>query len=101
MTPVVDSPISGWLSLTQVGWGTRLDLECGYAEEGGGYHDPSSLIYTMYVRTADGRTERVASWKGVPGKTLRLSAATASDVKNITDVEVRTADGDTVLLRLG
>ena len=33
MTPVGAEPISGWLSLTQVGWGTRLDLTCSYAQE--------------------------------------------------------------------
>jgi putative zinc finger protein len=97
LTPVGAEPISGWLSLTQVAWGTRLDLECSYAEESDAYRDPSWSTYTMYVHTTDGRTERVASWKAVPGKTMRLSAATASDVDDITDVEVRTAAGDTVL----
>ena len=97
MTPVGPEPISGWLSLTQVGWGTRLDLECSYAQESDAYRDPSWSTYTMYVHTADGGTEQVASWKAVPGKTMRLSAATASDVDDITDVEVRTAAGATVL----
>jgi hypothetical protein len=97
MTPVGPEPISGWLSLTQVGWGTRLDLECSYAQQSDDYRDPSWSTYTMYVHTTDGRTERVASWKAVPGKTMRLSGATASDVDDITDVEVRTAAGDTVL----
>jgi hypothetical protein len=97
MTPVGTEPISGWLSLTQVGWGTRLDLECSYAQESDAYRDPSWSTYTMYVHTADGGTEQVASWKAVPGKTMRLSAATASDVDDITDVEVRTAAGATVL----
>jgi hypothetical protein len=97
MTPVGLEPISGWLSLTQVGWGTRLDLECSYASQIEGYSGPSWSTYTMYVRTTDGRTERVASWKAVPGKTMKLSAATASDVDEITNVQVRTAAGKTVL----
>ena len=97
MTPVGPEPISGWLSLTQVGWGTRLDLECSYAQQIEGYSDPSWSTYTMYVHTTDGHTERVASWKAVPGKTMKLSAATASDVDDITNVEVRTAAGKTVL----
>jgi Putative zinc-finger len=97
MTPVGPEPISGWLSLTQVGWGTRLDLECSYAQESDAYRDPTWSTYTMYVHTVDGGTERVASWKAVPGKTMRLSAATASDRDDITDVEVRTAAGATVL----
>jgi hypothetical protein len=97
MTPVGSEPISGWLSLTQVGWGTRLDLECTYAEEDEAYRDPTWSTYTMYVTTADGATEQVASWKAVPGKTMRLSGATAADADDITNVEVRTDAGDTVL----
>jgi Putative zinc-finger len=87
--------ISGWLSLTQVGWGTRLDLTCTYGDSD--WNDPRWSTYTMYVQTADGSVERVASWKVVPGKELHIEAATAADVKDISDVQVRTASGATVL----
>jgi hypothetical protein len=95
--PVGAEPISGWLSLTQVGWGTRLDLTCSYAEESDDWQDPSWSTYTMYVTRADGSVEQVASWKGLPGKTMHLTAATSADAKEIEDVQVRTADGSTVL----
>jgi len=88
--------ISGWLSLTQVGWGTRLDLTCTYGEDSD-WQDPSWSTYTMYVQTTDGRVERVASWKVVPGKQMHLAAATATDVSDISNVQVRTAGGATVL----
>jgi hypothetical protein len=97
MKPVGNEPISGWISLTQVGWGTRLDLDCSYAAESDDYSDPTWSTYTMYVHTADGNVEQVASWKAVPGKEMHLAAATASDADDITDVEVRTAAGGTVL----
>jgi hypothetical protein len=83
-------PISGWLSMTPVGWGTRLDLTCSYADEGSDvYHDQAPPTYTMFVTRADGSTEQVASWKALPGKTMHLSAATAATTDAITDVEVR------------
>jgi hypothetical protein len=88
--------ISGWLSMTQVGWGTRLDLTCTYGEDSD-WQDPSWSSYTMYVQTTDGDVERVASWKVVPGKQMHLAAATATDVSDISDVQVRTAGGATVL----
>ncbi|HEX5087792.1 MAG TPA: zf-HC2 domain-containing protein [Nocardioides sp.] len=88
--------ISGWLSLTQVGWGTRLDLTCTYGEDND-WQDPRWSTYTMYVQTTDGEVERVASWKVVPGKELHISAATAADTEDISDVQVRTASGATVL----
>jgi hypothetical protein len=97
MKPIGNEPISGWISMTTVGWGTRLDLDCSYAQDSDDYSDPAWSTYTMYVTTADGTVEQVASWKALPGKEMHLAAATASDVDDITDVQVRTAAGDTVL----
>ena len=90
--------ISGWLSMTQVGWGTRLDLTCSYGDgDSGDWQDPKWSTYMMYVQTSDGRVEQVASWKVVPGKEMHLEAATSADVDDISDVQVRTASGATVL----
>jgi hypothetical protein len=97
MRPVGDEPISGWLALTQVGWGTRLDLTCSYATDSHDYDDPTWSTYTMYVHTANGSIERVASWRALPGKTMQLAAATAAERAEITSVEVRTSSGETVL----
>ena len=79
LRPVGAEPISGWVSLTPVGWGTRLDLTCSYADddgEGSTWSD-GPPTYAMYVTRTDGSTERVASWRGLPGKTMHLAAATA------------------------
>lgn len=98
LRPVGDEPISGWVSLTPVGWGTRLDLTCSYADASGDYADPSWSTYVMLVHTADGEVEQVASWKALPGKTMHLSGATAADRDDITSIEVVTAAGEPVLL---
>ena len=87
------------MSLTQVGWGTRLDLTCSYADddaEGSTWID-GDPTYAMYITRTDGSTERVASWRGLPGKTMHLAAATAADAADVASVEVRTASGATVL----
>ena len=97
MRPVGDEPISGWVSLTTVGWGTRLDLTCSYADESGDYADPSWSTYTMLVHTADGDVEQVASWKALPGKTMHLAGATAADRDDIVSVEILTSAGEPVL----
>jgi Putative zinc-finger len=97
MQPVGDTSISGWLSLTEVGWGTRLDLTCSYATDSQNYDDPSWSTYAMYVHTADGAVEQVASWRALPGKTMQLSGATAALRADITSVEVRTSSGERVL----
>ncbi len=49
------------------------------------------------LRTRDGGTEQVASWKGLPGKTMHLTGATALTTDEIASVEVLTADGQPVL----
>ncbi len=99
MQPVGAEPISGWLSLTQVGWGTRLDLTCSYATDGHEYYgEPGGSTYSLHVRTRDGGLERVASWKALPGETMQVTGATAADRDDIVRVVVRTAGGQPVLV---
>ncbi len=100
MTPVNSgTTMSANLAMTSVAWGTRLDLVCRYAEhDGWAAADDSS--YVMTVRTRGGDVEQVATWKALPGRTMHLSAATATGRADIASVEIRTADG-TPVLRLG
>lgn len=101
MTPVGAQGVTGWLALTSVAWGTRLDLTCSYAVPDGGYQQGGPPTYEMVVLTRDGRSERVASWQGVPGRTLTITGATAAVVDDIVSVEVRTGDGQRVLRLIG
>ncbi len=94
LSPVASVDMEATVALRPVAWGTRLDLRCSYPE-GTGYRSPSA--YRLVVRTRDGRTEQVASWRSVPGRSMRLSAATAARRGEITAVEVRTDDGRPVL----
>lgn len=93
-TPVGTVPISGWVSLTRVGWGTRLDLTCSYADE---HRYGEKVGYTMFVTRKDGHSEQVASWSARPGKALHIAAATSADVDDIKSVDVRTVSGREVL----
>ena len=98
MVPVGQAPVRATLAFESVAWGTRLDLTCTYftpaAHE---YGPPRAVEYAMFVRTRDGRTEQVATWRALPGKTMQLTAATAAGRDNIASVEVRTARGTPVL----
>jgi hypothetical protein len=96
LTPVGAQPISGWVSLTPVKWGTRLDLDCTYATASPGYSD-TTWTYSMVVTRADGSTEEVTSWRALPGKTIHLSTGTAATLGDIKDVTIRASDGRTVL----
>lgn len=103
-TPVVQAmervggaPVEGWLTLETVAWGTRLTLECTYATSPDGYGAGQQLGYVMVVRTRDGGEQEVATWNAVPGRSMQLTAATATGRSQITAVEVRTGDGRPVL----
>jgi len=96
MQAIGDEPLAADLSMTGVAWGTRLDLVCEYAG-GGAWSEGPDETFAMYVRTANGDQERVATWRAVPGKPMRLTAATATGVDDIVTVVVRNAGGKDVL----
>lgn len=97
MRPVGVVPVRATVSLEQVAWGTRLGLSCTYDTASVEYELPREVDYTLFVRTRDGRAERVGSWRSVDGLPMQLSAATAATPEELASVEVRTADGRVVL----
>lgn len=99
MEAVGETSVRADLVLAGVAWGTRLDMTCSYGTGEDHYGPADGANYALVVRTLDGRTERVATWKGLPGRTMRVSGATATDRRDIERVELRTADG-LVLLQL-
>ena len=96
MVPVGYGRMAANVTLASVAWGTRLDLTCSYAPAAPG-DESASTAYSLVVLTSDGRTEQVATWRGLPGRSMNLTAATAAARDEITSVEVRTADGQPVL----
>ena len=97
MDSVGDVPVQANLTLQTVPWGTRLDLTCTYDNTSVRYGLPPAVHYVLVVRTRDGRTERVGSWRSVNGRTMRLTAGTAASRQEIASVEVRTPGGRVVL----
>ena len=101
MTPIGQHHIGGDLALTPVAWGTRLDLTCRYEQQPGGYHDQPPATYALVVRRVGGGTERVATWRALPGRTMHVTGATALTTGQIAAVEVRTGTGQRVLALRG
>jgi hypothetical protein len=97
MEPVGEVPVRATVSLEQVTWGTRLELSCTYDAGSVEYELPREVDYTLFVRTRDGRVERVGSWRSVDGQPMQLTAATAASPDELRSVEVRTVDGRVVL----
>jgi hypothetical protein len=80
-----------------VPWGTRLDLTCTYDVGAHEYELPSPATYALVIQTRDGSTEQIGTWRAIPGRTMRLSAATAANRADIALVVVRSEDGTPVL----
>jgi hypothetical protein len=97
MEPVGEVPVRASIALEEVTWGTRLDLTCTYDPTSVDYELPPEADYELFVSTRRGHTEQVGSWRSVGGKTMQLTAATASSRRDIASVEVRTRDGRVVL----
>lgn len=97
MQAVGPEVMSADLALTSVSWGTRLDLTCSYPPPPEPWSDTSEWTYAMFVVTDDGHVEQVATWKALPGKSMRLTAATAASRDDIASVEIRTGTGEPLL----
>jgi hypothetical protein len=86
-------PMVASVALTPVAWGTRLDLTCSYPAGAAAYAGGS---YALVVHTKDGRTQRVATWNGLPGKSMNVTGATAAWKQDIRSVVVTTSTGKPV-----
>jgi hypothetical protein len=97
MTQVGQHLLTARIGFQDVAWGTRLDLRCRYHVAPGSYRSGEPPTYALVVHTQEGKTEQVATWRAVPGRTTTLTAATAAQRDDIASVEVRTLTGRTVL----
>ena len=93
MTQVSRDPMVASVALTPVAWGTKLNLTCSYPPEGIQYEGGA---YALVVHTKDGRSERVATWNGVPGGSMKVSGGTAAWKQDIRSVEVTRLNGKPV-----
>ena len=73
MKGVGSDPMTAAVAITPVGWGTSFDLTCTYPHRAGAWEGGA---YALVVHTAGGRTQQVATWNGLPGKTMTIPAAT-------------------------
>lgn len=92
MESVDDAVVSGWVSLTEREWGTRIDLTCTYDGDYSGW-----VWYALLVRSADGNLEQVGTWRTEPGEEMQVTMAASLPPEDIASVVVRTASGQSVL----
>ncbi|WZH35935.1 MAG: zf-HC2 domain-containing protein [Microbacterium enclense] len=95
---VAGAPLEASVKLTSVAWGTRIDLVCQYTGE---VLDapPGGWPYALAVTDDSGATSVLSTWRAGPGSTTELSAGTDLAASRIGSVEIRSMDGDRVVMR--
>lgn len=97
LEPVADVSLTATVALSDVAWGTRLEMVCRYPDDADA--PPEGWAYVLVVTAEDGTTSELSTWRARPGSTTRLDAGTALDADDIAAIEVRSIDGTRVLLR--
>ncbi|SIS06747.1 anti-sigma factor [Microbacterium sp. RURRCA19A] len=98
LNDVAGAPLEASVKLTPVEWGTRIDLVCQYTGE---VLDapPGGWPYALAVTDDSGATTMLSTWRAGPGSTTELSAGTDVSASRIDSIEIRTVDGDRVVMR--
>jgi hypothetical protein len=99
LQPVTQVPLTATVQLTDVAWGTRIDMTCTYGPSDDPYAPAQEWPYVLVVTSTDGTTSELSSWRAGPGSTARLQAGTALDADEIASIEVRAMADGRVLLR--
>lgn len=99
LEPVADVSITATVALSDVAWGTRIEMVCRYPDGAASNAPPEGWLYVLVVTAEDGTTSELSTWRARPGSTTRLDAGTALDPDEIAAIEVRSIDGTRVLLR--
>ena len=89
LEPVGSSGLSAALTVTPVGWGTRLDWSCEYRGGSRGRESYAPVSYSLVVHTDGGTTTTVATWTSDAGEAKGLAAATAIPVDAIRSIDIR------------
>ena len=98
LAELADVPLEASIRLTDAAWGTRIDLVCRYSGEVLDAPD-GGWPYALAVVDADGSSTTLSTWRAAPGSTTQLSAGTDLGVAEIGAIEIRSVDGDAVLMR--
>lgn len=98
---LADAPVSAAATLEPVAWGTRIELDCRYAEAPGIEAPAAGWTYGLFVVGDDGTSTQLSTWRAAPGAAARLEAGTALAEVDIAALEIRAMGTGVVLLRAG
>jgi hypothetical protein len=100
LAPIAESTMTATAGLRPVAWGTDIQIECVYPAGGTWGDETGPWTYVLIVTDEAGHSSQVSTWSAVPGNTVSLDAATAIPFDQVASLEVRKADGETILAAL-
>jgi hypothetical protein len=99
MLPVASTePLTAQVAFTKVDGGTKLLLKCQYPWKAGTtYGTEHNFSLVVYPRSG-GPAQQVIAWGATPGRDVSADGMTAWSVADMARVELRSADGDPMLI---
>lgn len=95
MLQVHTALLASTVSVSDMDWGTLIELRCVCLADSSAPHDLLALV----VVGRDGSRNRLASWVAHPGHTATPTGSISMSVDQIASVQVVSADSDEVLLQ--
>ncbi len=89
MDPLVATPITATVALTEVGWGTKVDLVCAYADAS----TAQSYQYSLVVTGTDGGNPGDRLLDRGPRPRRPAQRGHVLDPEQIRSVEIKTTSG--------
>jgi hypothetical protein len=81
------------VGVSEKAWGTKVALRCSYGDTA----YPSGQAYTLFAVSRSNSAEQIGSWTVAPGQEITTDAATKFQRADLAALEIRRADGETVL----
>jgi Putative zinc-finger len=88
---LADAPIRASAAVEPTPWGTKIDLNCWYVR------DEPSEAYVLQIRDRSGHSERLGTWRLVPGHEIKYASGTALRPDQISRIQIALPDGRPVL----
>jgi anti-sigma factor RsiW len=95
MSALVSSPVQATALVTDVAWGTRIQLTCRYASS----YEPERA-YSLVVVDKQGVRHDAGSWQLVPGQPTTFTGGTALRRDEIASLQITLADRPVLQLSL-
>jgi hypothetical protein len=100
MTATEPVPLSATVTLSRRAWGTRVDMDCTYAEgPTGTAYDGGDEKLAMVAVGRDGSQVQLATWMAHAGMPASLGGSTSMPIDEIASVQIVSANAGDVLLR--